>query len=231
MTTAWDRRSGVYDSSTADYTFEEQDITLEVSSAPTQSIVSKAEAKNFLKIDSDITADDDLINSMIVGASGILERELGGLALYEQTITQKQQGNCEHIRLMRTPVIGTPTVSYYEDFDTVTATNVTVTTYFRQIGDKLIHADGYFERGRDGDGYTVTYKAGLFTASNYTSSQDVRLGAFKNAMLRIIARMYEQREQGTTTIGEGNWSISYDDETMYDVRKLIMPFHTGRGIL
>jgi hypothetical protein len=168
---------------------------------------------------------------LIKAAQGIIEVELGGVALYEQTITQKQQGNCKVIELMREPVIGVPTVSFYSNFDDTIAANVTYSTYFRNIGTQLLNVNGYWERGRDGDGYTITYKAGMFTASNVTNSQDPKLGAFKVAMLRLIARMYEQREEGTTDVKEGNWSISYDDKAMFDIRKLIMPFHSGKTLI
>ena len=210
---------------------ELQDTTLELSSAPTQSIVSLEEARNYLKTDSDITADDDLINSLIRTATSIVEKRLGDFSLYHQSHIQKQQGGTQQLNLLRTPVIGTPTVSYYSSFDTVTATNITASTHFKVVGDKLIHKDGYFKRGRDGDGYVIEYDTGLFTASNYTSSDDPRLQTFKEAILRLIARMSEQREEGTTVIHEGNWSITYDDKAMLELKNLIMPFHTGRGIL
>lgn len=210
---------------------EQQTINVSVISGATQSILSRTEAKNYLKLDSDLTDDDNLVDSLISASQNIIEETLGGLSLYEKTIQQSQQGGCHAIELMYEPVIGTPTVSYYEDFDTVTASNITFSTHFRNVGSKLYHVDGYWDRGRDGDGYVITYNTGLFTASNVTNSNDNRLQVFKTAMLRLIARMYEQREDQATNVKEGNWSVSYDDKDMYDIKKLIMPFHTGRGLI
>lgn len=197
---------------------------------PTQTLVSKAEAKNYLKLSSD-TTDDTFVEQLIDSATAMIERELGGIALYHQTWTQYQQGGCETIELMRSPVIGVPTVSYYESFDTVTATNITYTSHFRTLEDELYHADGYFDAGREGDGYKIEYDVGMFTASNYTSSSDPRLDTFKTAICRTIAYLYENREEHIDSISEGNWKVTYDKQLPQGIKRLIMPFHSGRGLI
>lgn len=231
MSTSWNWRSGVTDPYN-DVSDNFQDIKMVLKTAPTQTIVSKAEAKNYMKLSSD-TTDDDLVEQLINGATAIIERELGGLAIYEQTWKQYQKGGCETIELLRQPVIGTPTVSYYDDFDTVTATNITATSHFRVLENELYHADGYFKEGRDGDGYVIEYDVGMFTASNYTSSNDPRLDTLKTAILRTVALMYEQREENVTSVSEGNWKVTYNnsDRLPEGILRLIMPLHVGKNLI
>ena len=207
-----------------------QNVKVTQVSGPTISIVTRSEVKNYLKLGSD-TTDDNLLDDLAKTATGIIERELGGIAICEQTWKQYQQGGCETIKLMRGPVIGVPTVSYYEDFDTVTATNITYTSYCRVIDNEITHVDGYFEEGREGDGYTITYKAGMFTASDYTNSSKQELQAFKTAILRTIAYLYENREEHVVAVSEGNWKVTYSGDLPEGVRRIIMPFHSGEGLI
>jgi len=230
MSNNWNRRSGVSDPYQTITQKPYQDIKLKVTSAPTLTLVSKTETKNYLKMSSD-TTDDDIVEDLISASQGIIERELGGLSLVPTGITQYQRGGVETIELMRVPVIGTPTVSYYENFETVTATNITATTHYRVVQNELYNVNGYWEEGRNGDGYTIQYEAGYFTASNYTSSTDLALNVFKTAILRTVAWLYEQREEGITNIKEGEWSVTYDKELPSGIKRLIMPYHTGKGLI
>ena len=227
----WDCKSGLTDPYSQNNSSNVyQDIKLVLKTGPTQSIVSKAEAKNFLKMSSD-TTDDDLVENLISASTAVIERELGGIALYHQTWMQYQQGGVETIELMRQPLIGTPTVSYYEDFSTVTATTLTASTV-RAIESELYHEDRFFIEGRQGNGYSIEYDVGMFTASSYTSSNDPRLGTLKTALFRTIAWLYEQREEGVTAISEGNWSVSYDTSNVpVGIKRLVMPLHSGKGII
>ena len=224
---SWDLKSGV--SGFVDANNVTQNIKLKVTSAPTLSLVSKAEAKNYMKLSSD-TTDDDLVDMLISASHGIIERELGGIALVQTGFTQYQEGGCETIELMREPIIGTPTVSYYNDFDTVTATSLTASTV-RTVENELYHIDGYFEVGRKGDGYTIQYDAGYFTADNYTSSNDNSLADFKTAILRTFGWLYEQREEHVERYGEDNWNVSYSGELPNGIKRLIMPYHTSKGLI
>lgn len=224
---SWDLKSGV--SGFVDVNNVSQNIKLKVTSAPTLSLVSKAEAKNYMKLSSD-TTDDDLVEMLISASHGIIERELGGIALIQTGFTQYQEGGCETIELMREPIIGTPTVSYYSDFDTVTATSLTASTV-RAVENELYHIDGYFEVGRKGDGYTIQYDAGYFTADNYTSSNDNALADFKTAILRTFGWLYEQREEHVERYGEDNWNVSYSGELPNGIKRLIMPYHTSKGLI
>jgi uncharacterized phiE125 gp8 family phage protein len=209
---------------------EIQDIKTIQTAGPTLSILTTNEVKNYLKLSSD-TTDNDLVEQLTKAATAIVERECGGLAICQQTWEQKQQGNCKTIKLMRQPIIGTPSVSYYEDFTDTTATNITYSEYFRIVGNELYHLDDYWERGRDGDGYTITYNAGMFTADNYTDSTDQRLQTMKSIICRIVAYLYENREEYAKSISEGTWKVDYSGELPNGIKILIMPFHTGEGLI
>ena len=226
---SWENKSGITDTYASVGSTSKQDIKLKVTTAPTLTLVSKTEAKNYLKLSSD-TADDDLVEDLISASQGMIERELGGLALVTTGFTQYQKGGIETIELMREPIIGTPTVSYYSDFSTVTATSLTASS-IRAVQNELYHVDGYFDEGRDGDGYTIQYDAGYFTASNYTTSTDPALNVFKTAILRTVAWLYEQREEHVTSSNEGEWSVSYSGELPMGIKRLVMPFSTGRGLI
>ena len=226
---SWENKSGITDPYASVGSTSKQDIKLKVTTAPTLTLVSKTEAKNYLKLSSD-TADDDLVEDLISASQGMIERELGGLALVTTGFTQYQKGGIETIELMREPIIGTPTVSYYSDFSTVTATSLTASS-IRAVQNELYHVDGYFDEGRDGDGYTIQYDAGYFTASNYTTSTDPALNVFKTAILRTVAWLYEQREEHVTSSNEGEWSVSYSGELPMGIKRLVMPFSTGRGLI
>jgi hypothetical protein len=207
-----------------------QKAKLKLATAPTLSIVSTQEAKNYLKVNDD-TEDNDLITHLIKSSQGIIEKELGNIALTPQTWIQYQTGGVETIELLVSPIIGIPTVSYFQDFNTVTASDITYSTSFRNIDNDLYHADGYWEKGRDGDGYTITFVAGKYTNSNYLTSNEAELQTFKIAILRTIAWLYEQREEHVTDIKEGNWSVSYDGNLPVGIKRLLMPYHSGRGLI
>lgn len=215
---------------TENFMKEIQKIKLVQVSGSTVSIVTRSEAKNYLKLGDD-TTDDNLIDDLIKASETVIEKDLGGLCICQKQFKQYQQGNCETIELMRQPNIGIPTVSYYDDFETVTASNITYTSYFKVVENELYHIDSYWEKGRDGDGYIITYNAGLFTASDYTSSDREELQVFKTAILRTIAFLYENREEYTQQISEGNWKVTYDFDLPVGIKRLIMPYHTGKGLI
>jgi uncharacterized phiE125 gp8 family phage protein len=206
-----------------------QNIKLVQIAGPTLSIVSVSEAKNYLKLGSD-TTDDNLIAWLIKTATSIVERECGGLAICEQTWKQYQTGGVETIELLRQPVISTPTVSYYSDFDSTVET-LTLNTDYRIVDNELYSYDNSFKEGRAGDGYTIEFKAGMFTSSNYTSSDRQELTAIKTLICRILAFLYENREEYLTNISEGTWKAVYDTQLPVGIKLMCMNFHTGKGLI
>jgi hypothetical protein len=193
-------------------------------------IMSISEVKNYLKIGDDNT-DDGLIYDLIKTATSIIEHEAGGLCIYEQTFEQKLTGDVEEIELLRQPVIGIPTINYYEEFTTTTPEELQNLIDFRISGNTLYHKDGKFPKGRDGDGYTIIYKAGLFQNGSHTNSNNREIQLAKIAMLRIIGYLYENREEYANHIKEGEWQITYDGNLPMGIKRLIMPIHTGLGLI
>lgn len=226
---SWQLKSGTVDIQSRSYT-NKQNIKLVRVSAPTISIVTLSEAKNYLKIGSD-TTDDTLINSIIDASTSLVERELGGIAICQQTWKQFQKGGIETIQLLREPIIGIPTISFYDDFGTITATNVTYSTYFIVVENELFHVDGYWESGRDGDGYTITYDCGMFTPSNYLNSNNPDLDLLKVSIMRISAWLYENREEHVQQVSESNFNISYNFDLPVGIKRLLQPLHTGKGLI
>lgn len=203
-----------------------QNTTLKQTSTPTLTIVSSTEMKNYLKVDS--TDDDDLINVITLASQKAIETQLGGTPIIECDFEQRQRGGCKNIKLLRQPVNGIPTVSYYESFNTVTASNITYSTHFRNVNETLISVDGWFETGRDKDGYTIAFKAGMYDSSNYDSADE----GLKMAVKRISGYLYENREEGAIDVSEANWKVKYswEDDPM-GVKYLLMPFNEGYGIM
>lgn len=229
MASTWNLKSGKLDPYSDANNYRQVPKLTRVT-APTFSIVSRTELKNYLKLDSD-TTDDTLVDSLIEASTSIVERECGGIAICEQTWKQQQKGGCKTITLLREPIIGVPTVSFYEEFETTTASNITYSDYFKTVDNELYHVDGYWEEGRDGDGYTITFKAGLFTANDYTTTNNPDLDLIKLAIYRISAWLYEQREETMTSISEGNWAVNYTQELPQGIKRLLMPISTGRGLI
>lgn len=202
-----------------------QNINLTQTSESTATIVSTTEMKNYLKVDYD--TDDDLIDILLLSSQKIIEQQLN-MPVVECDYTQTQQGNCEYIDLLKMPVNGVPTVSYYESFDTVTATNITYSDYFRVVNNRLYHVDSWWNEGRQGDGYTINFKAGMYTTATYTGASV----GLKEVSMRLTAYMYENREEGTSNIKENNWQVNYDwSKDPVGVKYLLMAYHKGYGII
>lgn len=200
---------------------------LEIVTEPTLTILSSTETKNYLKVDH--STDDTLIADLIKSAQSFLETETG-LAICPQTWRQLEVGGCDTIELIKQPVISVDEVKYFDDFEEMTGSLLTVSVDFRLAGNILIHEDAYWEQQRDMDGYKIKYTAGLFTSSNYTSSTDLRLSTFKICGLRFIAWLYENREMYCTEINE-SFSIKYDfNKIPQDIIRMLRPYSVITGI-
>ena len=209
---------------------EKQTPFLVLKTAPTLSLLTRTEAKNYLKIDSSVTADDTLIDDIIVTAQAFVQSQINECIVTQEWI-QCQSGGCETIELVKSPIIGNPTVEYYSDFDTVTASTLTVSTDFRVVGDTIYNVDGYFDKYRDGDGYKISYTCGMFTAGNYTSSTNQNLKVLKTAMLRFAAWIYENREEYAGEISELDFTTKYMNNVPNGIKTMLMPLNNGKNIL
>jgi uncharacterized phiE125 gp8 family phage protein len=199
-----------------------QEISISDANNITHEPVDLEEMKNYLKIDYD--TDDDLIESLIMGARKQVEDELGGIAIIQREFVQKFTGAMDRIELLRQPVQSISSVIYYEYFE---STGQAITSY-RRVNHLLYHEDSFWKIGRDADGYIITFIAGL-VADEGQSHRNVPRG-IRAAIERIVAYLYENREDFATSINEGNFSITYDKNLRRDINLLLMPYHSGKGI-
>ena len=202
-----------------------QNVTISAAE-PTYEPLELALVKTYLKVDT--SADDTLIEVLIMAARKQIENELGGYLIVKRSVTQKQTGGLETIDLLRQPVNSITSVTYYENFDS--AGEVIASTKYRFSDGKLYHTDGYWKAGRESDGYVIVYNAGVQEDTGQSAENSSK--ALRTAMLRYIAYMYENREEYATTISEGGFNISYNSiigNTLF--KNLLMPYHTGKGLI
>lgn len=202
-------------------------MALELITEPTLTILTTTETKNYLKVDHSV--DDTLIADMIKASQSFIETETG-IAVCPQTWQQFEEGGCETIELIKQPIISVDEIKYFDDFDEMTGSLLTVSIDFRLAGNILIHEDAYWEKQRAVDGYVIKYTAGLFTSSNYTSSTDPRLSTFKICALRFAAWLYENREMYITEINE-SFQIKYDQTRIpQEIIRMLRPHSVITGI-
>jgi hypothetical protein len=195
-----------------------QRISLQCTLKPSVSILTVQEAKNYIKVSH--SNDDVLIPLLIKNTTNTIETVIHKV-IHKSGFTQKQQGGCNNIKLMKCPVIGTPTITYYESFDS-TGTVLSLNTDYRIVDNILYNSDNYFTEGRDGDGYKIDYEAGLFT--NGTDDNSMEYAVIKNVMLRLTAFLYENRQQYCTQFNEENWSINYDLTSIpIEIKSMLIP--------
>ena len=181
-----------------------QKIRVSQTATPTLTVVTIEEMRNYLKIDTD--ADDSLIDDIVMASQKVLQNQLGGFSIVTESWRQTQNGGVENIDLLRWPVLGTPTVTFFENFNDLTGSVLTSNSDFRRVEETLYHSSRFFREGREGDGYIIDFDTGMFTASAIGQVDP----ALKNAVMRMGAFLYENREEFAVSISEGNWSISYD---------------------
>lgn len=212
-------RNELYDKAKPKY----QQISLSFTE-PTNEPISLTELKNYLKID--YTTDDDLLNVLITTSRKQIENELGGLAIVKRSFTQKQTGGLDVIELLISPINSITSITYYEDFDSTG--EVISSSLYRRVNSNLYHKNYYWDIGRDGDGYVIVFNSGL--VDDTANSALTAPKSIKNAILRICAYLYENRQDYAKNWSEGNWTINYDKQTRNDINLLLMPYHTGKGL-
>ena len=201
-----------------------QNITV-TAPEPTHEPISIELAKNYLKVD--YATDDDLIEFLIKSVRKQIENELGGLHIVKRAVTQKQTGGLERIQFMREPVNSITSITYYEEFDS-TGTVLSASNY-RFVDGEIYHRDGFWKAGRESDGYVIVYNAGIVHDTGQAAEHSAP--ALRNAMLRIIGYLYENREEFATTIGEGNFNISYNTIVgNSELKSLLMPYMTAKAV-
>jgi uncharacterized phiE125 gp8 family phage protein len=182
--------------------------------------VTVAEAKNYFKVDD--TTDDTLIAQIIKTSRKLIETH-ASLTFHRRTITQKQTGGIETLDALRIPVATVSTIQYAEDFDSAYIT--LGADEYRLAGNRFFHDEYKFKRGRDADGYVITYTAGMVAdATPSTLNNDMKL-----AILRVAAYMYENRQEYSQGWNEQGFSINYD--TMQGIiNRIVNPYANAKGI-
>ena len=192
---------------------------------PTHELFGNGTIKNYLKMDTD--TDDDLIELIQKSIRKQLENELGGVLIVRRAVTQKQTGGVETINLLRSPVNSITSVTYYESFDSTG--EVVAASDYRFHDGQLYHKDGFWKQGRDGNGYVIVYDAGHVADTGQAA--EAALPAIRTAALRLIAYIYENREEFATTISEGNFSVSYNTIVgNSELKSLLAPYLGARAV-
>lgn len=187
---------------------------------PTYEPVTVNEAKNYFKVD-DVT-DDALIAQIIKTARKMIETH-ASLAFHRRTVTQKQTGGIETLDALRIPVFSVTSLQYAENFDSSYET--IDTDEYRLAGNKLFHDDYKFKRGRDADGYVITYVAGMVADTTpSTLNNDM-----KTAILRVAAFLYENRQEYATGWNEQGFSVNYDI-LKSEINRIVNPYASAKGI-
>lgn len=187
---------------------------------PTNEPVTLAQAKNYLKVDD--TTDDALITQLIKTSRKMIETH-AAISFHIRTVTQKQTGGVEVIDALRLPVGTVTSIEYATSFES--AYETLDNTAYRHAGNRFFHESGRFVRGRDADGYVITYTAGMVAdATPSTLNND-----FKTAILRIVAFLYENRQEYAQGWNEQGFSINYDI-MKGELNRIINPYSTSKGI-
>jgi uncharacterized phiE125 gp8 family phage protein len=190
---------------------------------PTLSILGATETKNYLRVQHD--TDNSLISDLVKVAVSYVEKETY-LDIVPRQWQQNAEGGADKIELFKAPIISVDEVKKYTNFDS-SGELMTESTDFRVVDNYLIHKSGYWSEAREIDGYVIKYTTGLFTGSNYTSSQDPRLADFKLAALKFCAWLYENREEYVVQVAE-NYSVSYDYNNIpQSITKILRPYTRG----
>lgn len=194
--------------------------------APTFTIVTTTETKLYCKIN--YTTDDGLVEDIIKSSHFFVESQIQK-CIAKQSWEQKQSGGCSKIVLCKAPIIGTPTVTIYDDFDS--AGEVLPTTSVRIVDNVLFHVDNFFENKRDGDGYKIEFDCGLFTSS--TATTDYERSTIRNIILRLSAYLYENRQMYCQSYNQENWTINYSYfDLPHEIRRMLNPLRQNNlGIL
>ena len=178
------------------------------------------EAKNYLKVDD--TTDDALIGQLIKTARKMIETQ-ASLCFHRRTVIQKQTGGIETLDALRIPVHSVTSIQFAEDFD---SSYITLDgSEYRLAGKRFFNENYKFQRGRDADGYVITYVAGMVADTTpSTLNNDM-----KTAILRIVAFLYENRQEYAQGWNEQGFSINYDIMKS-EINRIINPYANAKGV-
>jgi len=235
MSNSWNMSSGVYNYLDNSNVVTIQNINCVKTTASTLTFITTEVARNYLKSNITLTIEDSLIDVFINCAIGKVEQEIGGVSILPEIWEQTQTGGLRQISLFRQPVTTITEIKYFEDFDS-TGTIIDSSNYRLVKPNMIIHTDGYFKKGRLGDGYKITFECGLYNSSTYTSTDNYKLDLIKSAILRIVAWLSEQRVEFVSMETEGEWTTHFNQFVLGNklplgIKHLLMPIHSGTGLI
>lgn len=164
-------------------------MSLTVTSAPGVEPISTTEAKEWLRIDSSDTSQDNVLAILIKGARQTVEDYLRR-ALITQTISFEMSSDdmIQYIEIPRPPVQSITSLTTYDDASGSEASTVVDSSNYQLVEKTLLveRNDGWDVNRADRAG-TLVYVAGYGDAGSDVPF-DVRL-----AILQIVALRYERR--------------------------------------
>ena len=170
---------------------------LECTTAPASEPVTNAEADNFLKLHSDAqSADSDLIDDYIQAARQTAETYMNR-AIFTQTWTMSLDSQPSvPIYLPKGYIQSVTSVTTYQD-DGTSTTESSTDDYNTVTGERgfimLRSGGGWTATDRKYDRMRIVYVAGWYAVGNAGGNTPVIPDAVKQAILHIIAAMYDQR--------------------------------------
>ena len=193
-----------------------------VSVQPAEEPVSRSEAKAWLKVDN--TADDDLIDSLIVAARMAVE-DFTNLKLISQTIEEvyscfpwvgyyrlgSHPTKYDAFKLTCSPLIAVTSIEYKATavgYTTLDSSNYTAHTYQKPPIITPAYSLSWPEAIDFPEAVKITYTAGL--SANAAGVPAL----FKNAILKILTSWYEKR-------GENVKKLPTDVEYMLNIQRII----------
>ena len=174
-------------------------MSLTVSSAPSVEPISTAEAKEYLRIDTSDTSQDNVIALLIAGVRQRFEDYLRR-ALITQTLSYEMSGDDlrQYIEIPRPPVQSITSLTTYDEASGSETSTVVASTNYQLIEKTLLveRNDGWTINREDRAG-TLVYVAGYGNAST-DIPQDIVLAMLEMLALRFERRGDEDRDFGTT---------------------------------
>ncbi len=171
--------------------------SLHVKTAPLGEPITRAEAKRHLRVDSDITTEDVLIDGLIQAAREWAENYCRR-SFVKRTYELRMDCFPDEIRLPRGPAIGVTSISYLDSGGstaTMSAANYQVDIYSTPPRIQTVFG-GTWPVPQTGklNAVTVEYTAGYDTGSPDNDYGENVPQAIKSALLLIIGHLFENRE-------------------------------------
>lgn len=170
-------------------------IQIELASGPVISVMTTAEVKALLKIQT--SADDTDFDLIIPAATRLIEARLG-LTMIEQTWAQIQDTAPSAYKLQRRPVLGVSKIEYMASESATSWTELDASYYY--VAGRKVVARSAWPAIREVGGWKTTFKTGYyqFTLPNDSGQQAAARAAvpanLKLAVAQLTGHLYENKE-------------------------------------